>query len=95
VRLSHRAYSKACAQKGSPASRAALISGTAEFAAGRREVGSVVSEDRVDPLGDSLDQSAQQVRSRAAGHLLMQFDEGEFDIRSIATRIELALGGCT
>jgi hypothetical protein len=40
--------------------------------AGRREVGSVVTEDRVDPIADSLDQAAQKVRSRAAGLCLRQ-----------------------
>ena len=47
------------------------------IASGIGEVGSVVGEDGVDPIGDGFDQAAQEVRGRAARHLLMQFDEGE------------------
>jgi hypothetical protein len=57
-------------------------------------VGSVVGEDGVDLVGGSGDQAAQEVRGGAAGHLLMQFDEGEF--RRPVDRdkeIELALSG--
>ena len=64
------------------------------FAGGIGEVGSVVGEDGVDPVGDGFDQAAQEVRGRAARHLLMQFDEGE--LRGPINRdkeIELALGG--
>ena len=64
------------------------------FAGGIGEVGSVVGEDGVDPVGDGFDQAAQEVRGRAARHLLMQFDEGE--LRRPIDRdkeIELALGG--
>jgi hypothetical protein len=32
----------------------------------------------MDPVGDSLDEAAQEVRGRVARHLLVQFDEGEF-----------------
>ena len=64
------------------------------FAGGIGEVGSVVGEDGVDPVGDGLDQAAQEVRGRAARHLLMQFDEGE--LRGPVDRddeMELALSG--
>ena len=47
------------------------------IAGGIGEVGSVIGEDGVDPVGDGLDEAAQEVRGRAARHLLMQFDEGE------------------
>src|ERR1700722_17020848 len=47
------------------------------IASGIGEVGSVVGEDGVDPVGDGFDQAAQEVRGHAARHLLMQFDEGE------------------
>jgi hypothetical protein len=33
--------------------------------------------DRVGTVGDGLVEAAQEVRSRAARHLLMQFDEGK------------------
>ena len=32
----------------------------------------------MDPIGDSLGETAQEVRGSAARHLLMQLDEGEF-----------------
>ena len=48
------------------------------FAGGVGEVGSVVGEGGMDPIGDSLDETAQEVRGRAARHLPVQFDEGEF-----------------
>jgi hypothetical protein len=48
------------------------------FAGGIGEVGSVVGEDGMDPIGDSLGEAAQEVRGGAAPHLLMQLDEGEF-----------------
>jgi hypothetical protein len=57
-------------------------------------VGSVVGEDGVDPAGDGFDQAAQEVRGRAARHLLMQFDEGE--LRGPIDRdeeMELSLNG--
>jgi hypothetical protein len=47
------------------------------FAGGIGEVGSVVGEDSVDLARDSLNPVAQEVPSRAASHLLVQFDEGE------------------
>ena len=40
-------------------------------------MGSVVGEDSMHLVRDSLNQVAQEVRSRAASHLLVQFDEGE------------------
>ena len=40
-------------------------------------VGSVVSEDRVDLVGDGGDQAAQEVPRGAARHFLVQLDEGE------------------
>ena len=43
----------------------------------RREVSSVVGEDRVDLVGDGGDQAAQEVPRGAARHLLVQLDEGE------------------
>ena len=64
------------------------------FAGGVGEVGSVVGEDGVDFVGDGGDQAAQEVRGRAARHLLVQFDEGE--LRGPINRddeIELALNG--
>jgi hypothetical protein len=64
------------------------------IAGGIGEVGSVVGEDGVDPVGDGFDQAAQEVRGRAARHLLMQVDEGE--LRGPINRddeIELALRG--
>jgi hypothetical protein len=64
------------------------------LAGGVGEVGSVVGEDGVDLVGDSLDQVAQEARGGAAGHLLMQFDEGELR-RSVDCddEMELALRG--
>jgi hypothetical protein len=50
------------------------------------EAGSVVGEDGVDPIGGGFYQAAREVRGRAVRHLLMQFDEGELEVRSIATR---------
>ena len=64
------------------------------IASGIGEVGSVVGEDGVDPIGDGFDQAAQEVRGRAARHLLMQFDEGE--LRGPIDRdeeMELSLSG--
>jgi hypothetical protein len=57
-------------------------------------VRSVVGEDDVDPIRDGFDQAAQEVRGRAARHLLMQFDEGE--LRGPTDRdeeMELSLNG--
>ena len=64
------------------------------FAGGIGEVGSVVGEDGGDLVGDGGDQAAQEVCSRFARHLLVQFDEGE--LRGPVDRddeIELALSG--
>ena len=64
------------------------------FAGGIGEVGPVVGEDGVDLVGDGGDQAAQEVCSRFARHLLVQFDEGE--LRGPVDRddeIELALSG--
>jgi hypothetical protein len=47
------------------------------FAGGIGEMGPVVGEDRVHPVGDGLDQSAQEARSGAAHDLHVQFDEGD------------------
>src|ERR1700728_2450594 len=81
-----QAYSKACAQTGSPASRAALMSGAAELViAWGGEVGSVVSEDRVDLVGDGDDEVEFALRGSNFGDVDMK----------IADRIgfEFALGG--
>jgi hypothetical protein len=43
----------------------------------RGEVGSVVSEDRVDLVRNGGEQAAQEVRCGAARHLLMHLDESE------------------
>ena len=54
------------------------MSGAAELViAWGGEVGSVVSEDRVDLVGDGGDQAAQEVPGGAARHLLMQLDKGQ------------------
>jgi hypothetical protein len=47
------------------------------FASGVGEVGPVVGEDGMDPVGDGLDQVAQEVCGRLARHLFVQLDEGE------------------
>ena len=63
-------------------------------AGGIGEVGPVVGKDGVDPIGDGPDEAAQEVCGRAAGHLLVQFDEGE--LRRPVDRddeMELALSG--
>src|SRR5271166_6069047 len=73
-----QAYSKACAQTGSPASSAALMSGAAELVLpGVVKWGPVVGEEGMDPVRDSGDQAAQEVPRGAARHLLMQLDEAE------------------
>ena len=43
----------------------------------RREVGSVVGEDRADLVGDGGDQATQEVPGGPARDLLMEFNEGE------------------
>ena len=71
------------------------MSGAAELViAWGGEVGSVVSEDRVDLVGDGGDQAAQEVPGGAARHLLMQLDKGELR-RPIDgdDEVELALRG--
>ena len=87
-----QAYSKACAQTGSPASMAALMSARLSCVAWRGEVGSVVGQHRVDLVGDGGDQAAQEVCRGAARDLLVQFDEGELG-RSVDRdeQVELAL----
>jgi len=64
------------------------------LAGGIGEVGSVVGEDGMDPVGDGLDEAAQEVGGDATRHFFMQFDEGE--LRGSVDRdyeIELALRG--
>jgi hypothetical protein len=76
--LRAQAYSKAW-EDGLPLAIICLISaGGPGFAGGIGEVGSVVGEDGVDPMGDCLDETAQEVRGRTARHLFVQFDECEF-----------------
>ena len=60
----------------------------------RREVGSVVGEDRVDFIGDGGDQATQEISGGPPRDLLVQFDEGELR-RSIDCddEVELALRG--
>jgi hypothetical protein len=53
------------------------VGGGPGIAGGIGEVGPVVGEDGVDPIGDGLDEAAQEVRGGAAGHFLVQFNEGE------------------
>src|ERR1700690_4396114 len=73
-----QAYSKACAQTGSPASRAALMSGAAELVLpgvvkwvplSVRTVGTFI--------GDGGEQATQEISGGPPRDFLMQFDEGE------------------
>ena len=64
------------------------------FAGGIGEVGAVVGEDGVDPVGDGLDQAAQEVCGRLARHLFVQLDEGELrGPVDCDDEMELALSG--
>jgi len=91
--LRAQAYSKAC--EGPPVGDHLLDFGWGpSIAGGIGEVGSIISEDGVDPIGDSLDEAAQEVRGGAARHLLMQFDEGELrGPVDCDDEMELALSG--
>ena len=90
-----QAYSKACAQNGSPFSIAQLDIGSGRTdVSGRGEMGAIVRQHDVDPVGDGLDQRPQEVPGDAAGGFLMQFDEGE--LRGSINghqKVELALLG--
>ena len=86
-----QAYSKAWARKSSPRLRAALEGPLDERSggggvAGRGEVDAVIGQNRVHPIGYGLDQGTQEVSGDPCRDLLMQFDVGDLDVRSIATR---------
>src|SRR3984957_6393058 len=88
-----QAYSKACAQTGSPASRAALMSGAAELVLPGVVKWVPLSVRTVcGPCRDGGDQAAQEVSRGATRHLLVQLDEGELR-RSVDgdEQVELAL----
>src|SRR5580658_448894 len=73
-----QAYSKACAQTSSPASRAALMSGAAELVLpGVVKWVPLSVRTGVDLVGNGVDQPTQEVTRGLASHFLMQFDEGE------------------
>ena len=64
------------------------------FASGVGEVGPVVGEDGMDPVGDGLDQVAQEICGRLARHLFVQLDEGELrGPVDCDDEMELALSG--
>jgi hypothetical protein len=80
-----QAYSKACAQTGSPASSAALIPAQPNSYAWRGEVRSVVGEHGMDLVRDSGDQAAQEVPAGRRATFSCSSTKANFDVRSMAT----------
>ena len=50
------------------------------------ELDAVVGEDGVDPVGNGCDETSQEVGCGMRVGLLVQLDEGELQVRSMATK---------